>query len=73
MYFYLCFKQNNKNKKNCISFFFQVVKGWDTWYSWVTEVLERDYGDTSFSSFVKMVLAQGKEVKIGQLGNGGIR
>ena len=50
-----------------------MVKGWDSWYSWVTEVLERDYGDTSFSSFVKMVLAQGKEVKIGELENGRIR
>ena len=51
------FKQSHPNYKLP-----QVVKTNDKGHLWVADLLEREYGDSSFPSFIKMILDEGKQV-----------
>jgi len=40
----------------------KVVSSQDDWYSWVRAKLKEQFGDTSFSSFAKMIIKKGRKV-----------
>ena len=42
----------------------KIVKGKDRWYGWVKQRLIKEYGNTSFSAFVKMLLIDGRKVNL---------